>query len=112
MAVSLSCWLRNEKSLDPESRIGLWDYGKLCAKKRSAFPTVPQPLLLFSINRNAHQKKKPKTDVASLDIHIAVDRAARLHSTFAGANDDENAVPPLRSNELLCCVSGYLAGPS
>jgi len=48
---------------------------------------------LFSINRNAHQKKKPKTDVASLDIHIAVDRATALPSSFAGSRLMRKSLP-------------------
>jgi hypothetical protein len=33
-----------------------------------------------------------------------VDRAARFQSTFTGPMMMQNAQPPLRSNDLLCCV--------
>jgi hypothetical protein len=47
-----------------------------------------------------NEKKKPKPTLL-LDIHIAVDRAARIHSTFAAPGLMRNTLPPLRSNELF-----------
>jgi hypothetical protein len=45
-------------------------------------------------------KTKPFS-LVTLDIHIAVDRAARFHSTFAAPMMMQNAQPPLRSNDLF-----------
>src|ERR1700730_12559718 len=99
MAVSLSCWLKNEKSWCPESGTGVVGPWKTLRLKRSEFPTVPQPLLLSSMNKM--DERKNKNPLCLLDIHIAVDRAARIHSTFAGRMMMQNAQPPLRSNDVL-----------
>jgi hypothetical protein len=48
------------------------------------------------------QNKNQTISLAPIDIHIAVDRAARFHSSLAGPIMMQNAQPPLRSNDLLC----------
>jgi hypothetical protein len=53
------------------------------------------------------EEKKNQNPLSFLDIHIAVDRAARFHATFAAPVYLQNTLPPLRSNDLLAALFSH-----
>src|SRR5215472_2807412 len=76
--------------------MGLWDCGKLCAKTLRVSHN-PQPAADSMIEMD---KRKNQNTLFLLDIHIAVNRAARHQATFAGSRLMRKTLPPLRFSDL------------
>jgi len=84
----------------------LW---KTLRKKRSEFPTASTTGCKSEEQKS--EKRKPFF-FGTLDIHIAVDRAARFQSSIAVPINLQNTLPPLRPNVLGVPVNGGASLPS